>query len=85
MLDRLVTNIKYRIDQPVPGSLINFLWAVRFWWHTRPQRTQCSFCGQPLWWNGPQDPNFPDKERYCSEGCAYYGPRKELDEEVIPF
>jgi hypothetical protein len=85
MLDRIRLNIKYYLDQPRPGNLADFLNAIRYWWHNRPQLTHCSFCGQRIWWNGPRVPNSPDEEKYCSEGCAFYGPHEDYPDEVIPF
>lgn len=61
------------------------LWVeLKFWWQDRPRRTECSSgCGIIIWKKGSDK-----QERYCSDGCAYYGPDgciSSPEDDEIPF
>ncbi len=71
------------IDEYNPAGWSAFWGAIRFWWEHRPRLAECSArCGAVIWKNGNDD-----QARYCSEGCAYYGPGQWVSspENEIPF
>lgn len=72
------------IDDHKPAGWRAFWGVLKFWWIYRPRLSKCSAgCGTIIWENGGDS-----QSRYCSEGCAYYGPSDHwvsLPEDEIPF
>lgn len=63
------------------GGLYGWLLCIINWWHYRPMIVECACCGWQFWWNGK-----PREYVFCSEGCAYYGPKDDYQaDDDIPF
>lgn len=72
--------IRENWEEPAPGGLFDFIWALIWWLRNRPMYVPCDNCGRKMWMDGYE--RHP--RGYCSEECADYADRQFFDGE-LPF